>query len=223
MSRIIGPLSSVLCDKAYDYASYYLNGGTEWEPQTNEADKLKDSVLDYKQTTHLEESEEKGEKRMFDTISYYEQVSVFFGPPIHICDNIYLGSAFNAADRITFDELNITTVINVSKEISNYFENEDIAYHRYHLYDNNKESIGDHLKEIYKKIVEYRDTKEGNILVHCYMGASRSATVVAYYLHKEKGYNLNEAINMLRSKRSIVNPTLRLAKDLGKIMSDDNI
>ena len=45
----------------------------------------------------------------------------------HIIDNIYIGNACNAADYYTMKNLNITHIVNVSQEISNYFP-EDFNY-----------------------------------------------------------------------------------------------
>ena len=58
--------------------------------------------------------------------------------------------------------------------------------------------------------------KDTNILVHCYMGASRSVTAVAYYLIKQKGYTVDRAIEFIKEKRPIINPSYRFTKDLAK-------
>jgi protein-tyrosine phosphatase len=60
------------------------------------------------------------------------------------------------------------------------------------------------------------------------MGASRSATVLMYYLmkelknRKESPVNHKDVINFLREKRPIVNPTFRFTKDLGKSFIKSN-
>ena len=43
----------------------------------------------------------------------------------------------------------------------------------------------------------------GNVLVHCAMGVSRSATVVVAFLMKNKGMKRDEAIDWVKSKRHI--------------------
>ena len=44
------------------------------------------------------------------------------------------------------------------------------------------------------------------VLVHCQAGMSRSATILASYLMKLKGLTSDEALTLLKSKRSKVSP-----------------
>ena len=46
----------------------------------------------------------------------------------------------------------------------------------------------------------------GRVLVHCFAGISRSATVVISYLMKEHGMTLNAATQLVRSRRWFINP-----------------
>jgi protein-tyrosine phosphatase len=52
------------------------------------------------------------------------------------------------------------------------------------------------------------------------MGASRSATILAYYLIREKGYTPIDSYNYIKSKRNLVNPTHKLFRDLSKSSLD---
>lgn len=111
--------------------------------------------------------------------------------------------------------------MNITKEISNFFP-DDFTYVRYDIYDNNKHSIQQYLEEAYNTIKYHQQNTEGNILVHCHMGASRSASVVIYYLMKtqfhENGdaFSFEDALEFVKNKRPIINPTFRFTKDLAK-------
>lgn len=155
-------------------------------------------------------------KRLLEHVGIYSEYSIFFGEPTHIIDNIYLGSAFNAASYETLKKHGIETIINMTREISNYYPDE-FNYIQYELHDNNKNRIINYLESAYLDIV---NNQEGNILIHCYMGASRSASIMIYYLMKKYDYTFDDALNFIKDKRIVVNPTFRLTKDLAQSMSN---
>ena len=65
-----------------------------------------------------------------------------------------------------------------------------------------------------------------NILVHCHAGKSRSASAVLAYLIWSRRYTFDQALDFLRTSRSLVNPNdgfraqLRLWETLGGRLSD---
>lgn len=76
----------------------------------------------------------------------------------------------------------------------------------------------------WEKLYEHFDTavdfikecekSNGKIYVHCMYGVSRSATLVAAFLIKEKGMSAQEAINYLQLKRNQVDPNPGFRKQL---------
>jgi hypothetical protein len=102
-------------------------------------------------------------KRIFPLIPYLTQLGWFYDEPTHIIDNIYLGSAFNASHYKTLKDRNIGMIINMTPEISNYFEN-DYIYYRYPLYDDNSQSIKNYLIEAYDKIIEFQLNKAVSLI-----------------------------------------------------------
>ena len=49
-------------------------------------------------------------------------------------------------------------------------------------------------------------SKDGAVLVHCYRGRSRSATVVVAFLMQKHGYSAERALGKVRGKREIIQP-----------------
>lgn len=215
----------VFYDKTLDYISYYAgyNDCIDINECKNETD---DKIQNYDGILRIESYEnELNSIRIYPESTYYNEYATFYGNPTFIIDNIYLGSAFNAASYETLKELNIKLIINTTAEISNYYPDE-FQYIRYRLYDNNKHRIKKYLEEAFNDIKEYQNNnKNGNILIHCFMGASRSASLVIYYImktlkHKDgKPYSFDDAVQYIREKRIIVNPTFRLTKDLASSVS----
>lgn len=148
--------------------------------------------------------------RLFKKNNLYEIYTTFFSKPTHIIDNLYLGSAFNAANYRQLDDLNVKVVINITKEVSNYFPNKYI-YKKYELYDNDEGDIKKYLNEIYDFVEKYNDK---NILIHCKMGASRSASFIIFYLMVKHKMDLAKSINFVKEKRMIVNPNCKFIEVL---------
>ena len=156
-------------------------------------------------------------KRLFDQVPILDQINTFFSKPTHIIDNIYVGSAFNASHYNTLQDLDIGLIINITSEISNQYPDK-IKYKKYPLYDNNKQSIKTHLENAYKNIIKYQSNNiDKNILVHCFMGASRSVSVIIYYLMCKHNYSVHDAIIFIKKKREIINPTLLFYNELSEI------
>ena len=129
-------------------------------------------------------------------------------PPNEIIDNIYLGNGYNAANLDTLQLNNIQYIINATSEIPNYFENsseKSITYMKIPISDIKGSSIVQYLDKSYDFITHANDIGVGNILIHCYMGSSRSAAVVIYYIMKMHNKSLQEAMEFVKKKRDIVN------------------
>jgi len=56
----------------------------------------------------------------------------------------------------------------------------------------------------------------GNILVHCMMGKSRSATIVGAYLINTFAMNVDEVLSLLKKKRNIIQPNKYFEQQLRK-------
>lgn len=203
--------SKVTYDKASQYISYYL----QQQPQ--------EIIIDYEQDDTINDydlnieryTDENNNNRIYPEVGIFTEYSYMISEPSHIIDNIYLGSAFNAASLGILLKHEISVIFNMTNEITNYFPN-DFIYHKYELNDDNKDSICNHLENIYNLIVNYQTTIGGNIFIHCYMGRSRSASIVIYYIMKKLNYSFDDALDYILEKRPIVNPTFRFTKDLAK-------
>lgn len=198
-------------DKIYEYLSYYIWGSKD--AINNCGDMLKD----YSSVVDIEKYEDEGHggKRIFEKVGFFAKYNIFFSEPTHIIDNIFLGSAFNAASYKTLKKLDIKIIFNITHEISPYYQNDkEFIYHQYGIYDNNQTSIEKKLDDIYNNIIKY--DKKSNIFIHCYMGASRSVSVVIYYLMKKHYMSFDDAIKYIKDKRPIANISYRFAKDLAK-------
>lgn len=117
--------------------------------------------------------------------------------------NIFLGSAKNAADSYALERNNIRTVINATADVPNFFEGraDQIQYLRIPLED--VEGAVLPMDELKRAVDAIRDS-DGNVLVHCMMGASRSAAVVCYYLMATRRWPMEDAYAQLCEWRPAV-------------------
>ena len=131
-----------------------------------------------------------------------------------IIDNILLGNAYNARNYYELDEDNTGLIINCSRNIPDYFE-DYFTYHRVSIKDKNGENILPLLDDAVDAMDAFiKENPDKTVLVHCFMGSSRSATVLMAYLIKYKKYRRRDALNFLKQKRDIVNINIDFFKQL---------
>jgi hypothetical protein len=92
----------------------------------------------------------------------------------------------------------------------------NIKYLRVPIYDDCTYHITDYIKEAIEFIDNAYSTNrnDGNVLVHCYMGSSRSASIVLAYLIYKYNYSLSDALLFLKDKRNIVNINVNFIDDI---------
>lgn len=143
-----------------------------------------------------------------------DNVCLLFTPPTHVIDNIYIGNSLNASNYYELEDNNITHVVNVSEEISNYFP-DDIKYLRIPVSDTNDASLEQYFPDALKFIGNIDPFSGGeNVLIHCFMGSSRSATIVVLYLMRNHEMTFSEAYTYLKSRRPVVNMNITFADEL---------
>jgi protein-tyrosine phosphatase len=160
---------------------------------------LKNKIFSTDYFTHI--------SRIEPSIPWYQQYMYFYSPCQEIVSNLYLGSSFNAYNLNELKKNNINVIINISDDIDNFHENKFI-YYKFKISDNNSDDITEILNTTYDIINKHLDDGD-NILVHCYMGASRSASVVIHYLMKKYKLSYDTAKGIVIIKRPIVNLSVK--------------
>lgn len=122
-----------------------------------------------------------------------------------IIDRLYLGNSCNARNYYDMQNDNIGLVVNASPCISNYFSKE-FEYLNVDVKDISGANILPYLLDTVNSMKEYISNHPNrNILVHCFMGSSRSATIIIAYLIKFHNYSLEDAMQYVKEKRIVVN------------------
>jgi len=123
--------------------------------------------------------------------------------PDCIIPNLYLGSLHDAQDKFQLKRLAITHIVSVLQIPPLYPK--DFQYLSIQLEDEPGVDIQRYFEEAHTFISSALEN--GNaVLVHCFAGISRSATIVISYLMFKRRMPFREAFAFVRSKRDIVCP-----------------
>lgn len=175
-------------------------------------DKLLYKIYDYYYSLEYQEVE-----RMDPCIdSIFNNLYNLTYEPTNIIENIYLGNAYNASNYSNLIQNNIGLIVNITSEISNYYSySNEFEYYNIDIEDNNNNHIQSHIDNVLNKIHEYKKANpDKNILIHCFMGSSRSASLVVAYLYKNHNMSIDDAIVFIKNKRELVNINTTFIKDL---------
>lgn len=105
-------------------------------------------------------------------------------------------------------ELGITHIINATDLLPNYFEEDArFSYLRIPIMDSPEINITDYFKSAFE-FIDNAFAQGGKVVVHCFAGKSRSASIVIGYIMTKKTMKFNEALKMVITKRPIVEPNL---------------
>jgi hypothetical protein len=121
-----------------------------------------------------------------------------------IVPNLYLGGRLAAQNWEWLDQCKIKCVLNVTGDVSNYYEGEEgFSYHRYAVEDISGSRIGvffDETTDLIRKELEAGHA----VLVHCREGLSRSPTIVTSFLMQETNMKVEDALKLVEEKNGIV-------------------
>jgi protein-tyrosine phosphatase len=118
----------------------------------------------------------------------------------HITDNIYLSCFEGARNDELIKNNNIKAIVRIIEPVflSQLPEKSDIFYHYIPITDHPGELINSYINNFLKFM---ETNKDKNILIHCMMGISRSATFTILYLMNQYKWNLDKTLKFVKSKR----------------------
>ncbi|XP_069836880.1 protein phosphatase Slingshot homolog 3 [Dendropsophus ebraccatus] len=132
--------------------------------------------------------------------------------PSEIFPYLYLGSEWNASNLEELQKNKITHILNVTREIDNFFP-ETFTYLNIRVLDEESTNLLQYWKETHRFISAAR--RQGtHVLVHCKMGVSRSASTVIAYAMKEYEWTFEEALKHVKERRNIVQPNAGFLRQL---------
>eukprot|EP00027_Filamoeba_sp_ATCC50430_P001273 CAMPEP_0168543566 /NCGR_PEP_ID=MMETSP0413-20121227/1950_1 /TAXON_ID=136452 /ORGANISM="Filamoeba nolandi, Strain NC-AS-23-1" /LENGTH=173 /DNA_ID=CAMNT_0008573519 /DNA_START=23 /DNA_END=541 /DNA_ORIENTATION=+ len=107
--------------------------------------------------------------------------------PSQILPQLYLGALYDAQDVQKLKQLGITHVLNMAHVLNSvdakFYEPHGIKYKGLFAIDTDSFDISKYFDETYAYILD-AITSDTKILVNCAAGISRSATIVAHFIHR---------------------------------------
>ena len=132
-------------------------------------------------------------------------------PINYIIDNIYLGNKVAAKDEDLLKSYNVTAVVNCAGDFkSNY---KDLRFIAFNWDDSSSQNLLPEI-EVGYKFIKKNSKGKNNIFVHCQAGRSRSASMVLFYIMKEKGWDFDKTYKYVKEKRPCVSPNRGFRKQL---------
>jgi len=116
---------------------------------------------------------------------------------------LYLGS-FNEISKKELLQLGVGHILNVASECAN-ISGESFVYTKRNIMDTVSENLSLHFEEAFRCIERARSENSG-IVIHCYMGISRSASITIAYLMKCNNWDLKTALTYVKSCRPFIQP-----------------
>lgn len=124
--------------------------------------------------------------------------------PSEVVPDVFLGSIGAAHNREVLNRLNITHVLTVAGGFEPKFPSE-FTYECVDVKDVPEERLCVHFDRCLKFIAKCL-LDGGRVLVHCFAGKSRSATICAAYVMATEGWTLDEALKAIGDARPAAAP-----------------
>ncbi|XP_030515622.1 dual specificity protein phosphatase 1-like [Rhodamnia argentea] len=124
--------------------------------------------------------------------------------PCKIEEGLFLGSVGAANNKGALKHLNVTHILTVASTLRPAYP-DDFVYKVLTVTDREDTNI----REYFDECIEFIDEAKrlgGGVLVHCFVGKSRSVTIVVAYLMKKHGMSLSQALEHVKSRRPQASP-----------------
>lgn len=131
--------------------------------------------------------------------------------PIHIIDNLYIGDINSSIDENILIEYNIRSIIVAGRSLQKKsFSN--INYLKLEIDDSLEQNIKEYISLSNNFIVNALNNS--SVLVHCYSGISRSASIIIGYLISFKNMNYDDAYQLVKLKSNRIHPNSNFENQL---------
>ncbi|XP_010436083.1 PREDICTED: dual specificity protein phosphatase 1B isoform X2 [Camelina sativa] len=116
-----------------------------------------------------------------------------------IQQGLFIGSVAEATNSDLLKSSNVTHVLTVAVALVPPYPN-DFVYKVIEVVDREETDLTVYFDECFS-FIDQAIQSGGGVLVHCFMGMSRSVTIVVAYLMKKHGMGFSKAMELVKSRR----------------------
>ncbi|ESQ49435.1 hypothetical protein EUTSA_v10021629mg [Eutrema salsugineum] len=121
-----------------------------------------------------------------------------------IGQGVFIGSVAEANNKDLLKSSNVTHILTVAVALAPPYP-DDFVYKVIEVVDRSETDLTVYFDECFS-FMDQAIQSGGGVLVHCFMGISRSVTIVVAYLMKKHGMSFSKAMELVRSRRPQASP-----------------
>ena len=133
-------------------------------------------------------------------------------PMTEIFNGLFIGSESNARNLEELSSEHIRHIVNVTSHVP-FYHSDQFQYYHIPADDTQKQNLLEYFDQAYTFISQAIEKNE-RVLVHCVAGISRSPAIVISFLMRYAHMKMNDAYQLVKTKRSIVCPNLNFMGQL---------
>jgi len=140
-----------------------------------------------------------------------------------IMPRLFLGDLCAATNKTVLTKFGITHLVDASGH--NHVRVPSISYHEVHVVDTDSANIKDHFEASNRFIHDALVDPDSQVLVHCFRGVSRSATLILAYLLRQDvlgDRTLDELLAFVRESRAAAYPNRGFWKQLKQFEAEQD-
>ncbi|KAG8658728.1 dual specificity protein phosphatase 1 isoform X2 [Manihot esculenta] len=132
--------------------------------------------------------------------------------PCQIEEGLFLGSFGAANNKDALKSKNITHILTVANSLAPAHR-DDFIYKVIGVADKEDTNLRQYFDECFS-FIDQAKRQGGGVLVHCFVGRSRSVTIVVSYLMRKHGMSLSQALDHVKKRRPQAAPNLGFISQL---------
>lgn len=129
-----------------------------------------------------------------------------------IQEGLFIGSVAEANNKDLLKTTNVTHVLTIAVALSPPYP-DDFVYKVLEVVDRSETDLTVYFDQCYS-FIDQAIESGGGVLVHCFMGVSRSVTIVVAYLMRKHGIGFSKAMELVKSRRPQAMPNFGFVSQL---------